>query len=500
MRAIQIIKKIIYKIKNKQKISKLRYSEYDKYLKRKDFLDIVEEDNKVELSNTVIPEGKTVVEYMEFAAEESIIDLKIPDSVKVIDLSAFSYCTKLKNVTLPNGILYIGPEAFNLCESLKRITLPLGLKYIGISAFNGCQSLESIVIPGSIKDIEDRTFFDCSNLKNVTISSGIINIGELAFGKCVSITDIVIPDSVVNIGKKAFAGCSSLTNVIISNSVKKIAEDAFKECPCLESITVLPGNKKYHSAGNCIIETAKKELIKGCNGSIIPSDGSVKIIGKNAFYYLERIKNIAIPYGITSIGEISFAYCKDFVNVTIPESVKNIGKCAFCRCDKLTHIVIPKKVSLIEKDAFLGIESVAVSSKNNKYRISDGCLIDTVKKILIHGCDKCEIHIDDNVEIIEDKAFYYCVFLERIVVPKSIKKINNDAFFGCFNLKNIYYNGTREMWNDITEQYNNLFANKCTVHCIDGKMIYNIQNSFIKRILQNIWLDKKNEKESHYYD
>lgn len=101
--------------------------------------------------------------------------------------------------------------------------MPLGLKYIGISAFNGCQNLESIVIPGSIKDIEDRTFFDCSNLKNVTISSGIINIGELAFGKCVSITDIVIPG--------------------------------------LESITVLPGNKKYHSAGNCIIETAKNKTI-----------------------------------------------------------------------------------------------------------------------------------------------------------------------------------------------------------------------------------------------
>ena len=51
----------------------------------------------------------------------------------------------------------------------------------------------------------------------------------------------------------------------------------------IKSITVEEGNPIYHSAGNCLIETATKKLVLGSDNSVIPNDGSVTSIGMDAF-------------------------------------------------------------------------------------------------------------------------------------------------------------------------------------------------------------------------
>ena len=87
----------------------------------------------------------------------------------------------------------------------------------------------------------------------------------------------------MRLNKGAFSGCSGLTNVTIPSSVTSIGNSAFSGCIGLEKISVVTGNPKYHSAGNCLIETKTKTLIFGCKNSIIPTDGSVTSIGNSAF-------------------------------------------------------------------------------------------------------------------------------------------------------------------------------------------------------------------------
>ena len=108
-------------------------------------------------------------------------------------------------------------------------------------------------------------------------------IYEYAFSYCNSLTSITIPDGVTSIGMWAFEDCSGLTSIIIPDSVTSIGYRAFYGCSGLTSITVAKGNPKYHSAGNCVIETATKTLIAGCKTSVIPDDGSVTNIGDYAF-------------------------------------------------------------------------------------------------------------------------------------------------------------------------------------------------------------------------
>lgn len=48
-----------------------------------------------------------------------------------------------------------------------------------------------------------------------------------------------------------------------------------------------------------------------------------------------------------------------------------------------------------------------------------------------------KINIPEEIEIIDQNAFYFCKNLKSVTLPKTIKEIKSQAFFGCENLKNI---------------------------------------------------------------
>lgn len=109
-------------------------------------------------------------------------------------------------------------------------------------------------------------------------------------------------------------------------------------CSSLESITVIDGHPKYHSAGNCLIETETKTLIAGCKTSVIPVDGSVTKIGNSAFMQNGGLESISIPEGVTEIGNSAFYLCNNLRSIILPHSLKKIGQQAFFYDWQLTNI------------------------------------------------------------------------------------------------------------------------------------------------------------------
>ena len=188
--------------------------------------------------------------------------------------------------------------------------------------------------------------------KNVGIPKSVTRIDSWSFENCRSLKSIVIPDSVTSIGSSAFHGCSSLKSIVIPDSVTSIGKGVFESCNSLVSITVEQGNPIYHSAGNCLIETASKTLIAGCKNSVIPADGSVTSIGYEAFSACDSLTSITIPDSVTSIGKVAFWCCYSLESIVIPDNVTSIGELAFSWCSSLTSIEIPDSVTSIGDMAF----------------------------------------------------------------------------------------------------------------------------------------------------
>ena len=187
-----------------------------------------------------------------------------------------------------------------------------------------------------VTSIGSEAFRNCGSLTRITIPDSVTSIGNYAFYGCGSLTSVTMGSSVTSIGYYAFYGCSSLTSVTIGSSVTSIGQLAFYGCSGLESISVATGNTKYHSQGNCLIETASKTLVAGCKNSVIPDDGSVTSIGDSAFRSCSSLTNITIPDSVTSIGDYAFAYCSSLTSITIPDGVTSIGRYAFYGCSSLT--------------------------------------------------------------------------------------------------------------------------------------------------------------------
>ena len=302
-----------------------------------------------------------------FYGAEAVVAVELPDTIRSVVSYAFG-SSGIVDITIPSGVTYIEREAFTHCYSLESITVEEG-NTVYHSAGNciietatktlvvGCNGS---VIPddGSVTSIGDNAFSGCRTLASVTIPSSVTSIGQGAFNNCDSLTSFVIPDSVTTIDSSAFWGCDSLVAVTIGKGVGYLSYNVFDWCESLETLTVAEGNPVYHSAGNCIIETATKTLIIGCKGSVIPDDGSVTSIGWGAFYNCTALTSIVIPDCVTRIGGGVFQNCQSLASVTISDGVTSIEGYAFNDCDSLTSIIIPKSVTSIGNNAFYNCDSL----------------------------------------------------------------------------------------------------------------------------------------------
>ena len=422
----------------------------------------------VSLQKVIITGGKSI-ESSAFALCRGLTSITIPQSVVSIGDFAFEGCSGLIRIAIPNGVTSIGGFAFNGCSRLTSIAIPDSVISIGRSAFGGCGMLKSITIPfvGATKDgaedmyfgyifgatsyeynddyvpvslkeviitgcdsIGSSAFIHCSGLTSITIPESVASIGYDAFYGCNGLTSITIPGCVTSIGDSAFSGCSGLTSIAIGNGVINIGTSAFYGCNGLTSIIVEKGNTKYHSSGNCLIETVSKTLILGCKNSIIPDDGSVTSIGDDAFYGCSGLTSVTIPDSVTSIGYGAFSSCSRLTSVTISDSVTSIGSMAFSGCSGLTSVTIPDSVTSIGSSAFNGCGGLmSIIIPDSVTSIGDSAFF---------GCSGLtSITIPDSVTNIGNSVFYGCSGLTSITIPDSVTNIGNSVFYGCSGLTSI---------------------------------------------------------------
>ena len=127
----------------------------------------------------------------------------------------------------------------------------------------------------------------------------------------------------------------------------------------IEKIVVAEGNPCYYVDGNCLIEKSSKKIILGCDSSVIPDDGSVKII-----------------------GEAAFANCKSLETIILPKSITEIEADAFNNCDNLKKIYITSSVSEDKKIVNFDPEHVLGYDSKHVFHVPDAESLEIYSKVL----------------------------------------------------------------------------------------------------------------------
>lgn len=371
----------------------------------------------------------TAISNNAFSNKSKITSVTMPDTVTSIGYLAFSDCTNLESITLSNNLVSLGAQAFNGCSSLKKVIIPQNTTYLGRGAFYRCNSLEEISIPfvgaesGEYTKLSDLFIVYPNSLKKVIVTGGS-SIATEAFADCKTLESVVLPSTLTSIGKTPFAKCEKLS-----------------------SISVNKNNTKFHSKGNCIIETATKTLVQGCNNSVIPDDGSVKTIDSNAFKQLTGLKKIVIPNSVTRIEEYAFYQCNSLEEMTIPfvgntlNGTSNTNFGYIFGYNITSHGLLPtslKKIT-ITGNCKLPMSCFDVCKSLKEVIIGESVYgIDAFAFLDCEGLEK--VTIGSGVKEIQTGAFSDCSSLKEIIIPSTVKMIENYAFSECGKLASVTIN------------------------------------------------------------
>ncbi len=394
--------------------------------------------------------------------------------VKWISSYAFSSCKNITEITIPDSVTEIGNSAFSGCTSLAEIVIPDSVTEIGEFAFSGCTALLKVVLSKNMTAIEAQTFSGCSSLESIIIPEGVTKIGTrsksedsmfdgAAFYGCTSLKEIIIPDSVTEIWSSAFSGCTSLSKVDLPKNLTKIEGDTFFGCTSLAEITI---PDSVTSIGGSAFE--------GCTSlAEITIPDSVTSIGGSAFKGCTSLSKVDLPKMLTTIEAGTFRGCTSLKEIIIPDSVIKILDHDFSNCTSLESITIGSGVESLGDEWIAScrrLENITVSPENKTYSSVDGVLFNKDKSELSAypiGNKRSSYTIPDGVEKIGKKAFYGCRYIESLTIPVSVAEIEASALGNCYDIRAVYYLGTREQWKEVVIGADNYMFALVNVRCAD---------------------------------
>lgn len=277
--------------------------------------------------------------------------------------------------------------------SSKKVVVPKGATVIGEGAFAGKASIESIFFPAGLKTIETGAFFQCVNLTQVRFSEGLETIEAYAFSH------------------------SPIREVVLPSSLKKVESGAFSIC---FAFAVSEGNANYVAQDGVLFTRDMSTLVRYPGGS--------------------DSKQYSVPECVKRIAEESFSNSLFLRRLELPDNLEEIDDHAFLAC-RLDEITIPASVTKIGVGAFTRTGKIVVSEGNQKYFSTDDGVLFNFDLTLVSypgGRGARDYRVPDDTEHIEEKAFYYAMTLENVILPESLKSIGNQAFCGCKELTSVY--------------------------------------------------------------
>lgn len=411
------------------------------------------------LQTIELPEELRSIGKCAFENCVKLLHIKLPNTITEIETSVFNRCQKLGEIAVGTGLREIKAFAFYGCHALKEFHFPEELQYIGDMAFYQCDSLKEVNIPKSIQELGNQVF-TLSGIKNLTIQGEIKKCGKSIVSYCKRLKQITFMEGVETIYDKFAFSCLKLNQVDLPTTINKIGTDVFYGSEYIKNLeNGIAENRILFDGGTYVGEVKLSNSITLIAGGAFYGNShiasviftnQIRFIGARAFCGCTSIRKIELPEKIVTLSEGMFAYCNSLEKISSKgmllcvedralyqceqlrefpfTHLKEIGKSAFEGCKMLEIIRIEK--AKIQEDAFRRTKFLEQKQKESSMVILGDTLIDGTQ------CEH-EVVIPEGVAYIASSAFYTNCFITSVIFPKSLIAIEDCAFLGCKNLKEI---------------------------------------------------------------
>ena len=150
----------------------------------------------------------------------------------------------------------------------------------------------------------------------------------------------------------------------------------------------------------------------------------------------EQIAFNGLCFKVTAIADDAFRDCDQLHSVQIPNTVATIGVRAFQRAG-LDSITIPNSVTSLGTLAFEYCPNLSYAEIGNG--------IKKIENAVFKNCSRLTaVKLSDSLKSIGPSAFFHSG-LERISIPSSVVRIDENAFGGCNHLTEVH-TGSVETW------------------------------------------------------
>lgn len=388
---------------------------------------------------------------------------KLPDGVTTINASAFKDCKKISLTDLPTGLITIGNAAFENCTMLRVGELP-AITALGTAAFKNCVNLPFLSVDTSnLAEINATAFEGCTGLRSVQINGGEkkqTTIADGAFATCNSLKWLDI-ENVKSIGKNAFAKLPF--SALEINQVDTIGESAFASCdklenPVIQNVKTI-GASAFAGSGaqtddNKVlldsIQNVGSRAFEGCQFT----SADIRDLEKVTTYTDPETKIEYSPFAKSSIKKVEFSdetkntVCtKAFKNVTSLQSVElaycftygnisTIDASAFEGCVNLTDINLSDKLTTINGLAFYNTGLTEITVPASLTKITAASAAGKTVSPFAGGVLR-KVTFADGVTKSLQGMFMGTTSLEEVVLPESLKTIDQNTFKDCSGLKKL---------------------------------------------------------------
>lgn len=428
-----------------------------------------------------LPQSVTTINASAFKNCESVSFTQLPEGLSTIGNSAFENCTDIQISELP-AITTLGTAAFKNCVIMNSLKLDTSnLAVINATAFEGCTGLTWLQIDGGETKqttIADGAFATCENLSQIiTVKniksvgksvfaklpvsivkiSNVDTIGESAFADCDKLYGLTV-QNVKTIGSLAFAGSGEQTddNIILLDSIQNVGSRAFEGCQFTSAdIRNLKTVTTYTDPETKIVFSPfAKSNIK----EVRFSDEAKHTVCANAFKNATSLQRVVLSYGtgldnISTIDTSAFEGCVNLTDINLSDELTTINGLAFYNTG-LTEITVPASLTKITAASAAGkTVSPFAGGVLRKVTFADG-VTKSLQGMFMGTTSLEEVVLPESLKTIDQNTFKDCSGLKKLSVVKSdqetgeyvadeenvldtVETINAGAFNGCSSLETL---------------------------------------------------------------